>query len=393
MRSLEGNRGRYHSSRPRKYQSIAAYNNASGFTITELMIALTLGLILITGMIGVFTGSKRSATLNSSMSDMQESARFAIEAIARDSRMAGFQGCIDVNTSAATIRADDPPTNNLYETVATGSVIISPTTWAPDPPPTFQIPSGSVTPVAGTHTLSLQFGSQVVAELDDQMFDPINSLAAPIPIKENVGNLQANDLAIISNCDVADLFRVTAAPPSGSSGSIEHHASANSSNGNLSRAYGGTGTIGDTRVMKFNANVYFVGTTGEVNDHGDPIRSLFLQTLPYDNTNPPTQLVEGIENMRVRFGVRQKNGSMAYFIATDSGYDSRKIETVQLGFLMSSVDRIRIEDDEQTYVLAGQEIPAGETIVQDGLTHSSNKQYRLVFNTSIKVRNRRDKEI
>jgi len=371
----------------------SARRDNSGFTITELMIALTLGLILITGMISVFTGSKRSATLNSAMSDMQESARFAIEAISRDARMAGFQGCIDVNTSSAIIRADEAPTSNLYESVATGSVVVSATTWAPDPPQTFQIPSGSITPVAGTHTLSLQFGSQVVAQLSGPMFDAVNSLAAPIPISKNIGNLQENDLAIISNCDVADLFRITAAPAAGATGDLEHHPSANRNSGNLSRAYGGTSTIGDTRVMKFNANVYFIGTTGEENKYGDPIRSLYLQTLPYDDSNPPTELVEGIENMRIRFGIRQSNGSMAYFAANESGYDSRKVETVQLGFLMSSIDRIRNENDTQTYVLAGQEIPAGTGISQDGLTHSNNTQYRLVFNTSVKVRNRRDKEI
>ncbi len=363
----------------------------TGFTITELLIAMTIGLVLITGMISVFVGSKRSAALNGAMSDMQEAARYALEAISRDARMAGFQGCVDINSSSAVIRADNSPTNDLFETVATGSVVVSPNTWAPAPVPTFQIPSGDVTAVPGTHTLALQFGSPIVSELDGPMFDAVNSLAAPIPIADNEGGINDGDLAIISNCDVADLFRVTTAPEG--AGLITHHASDNKDNGNLSRAYGEGGTEADTRVMKFNSNVYFVGTSGRTNNDGDEIRSLYLQSLPYTASNPPTELVEGIENMRVRFGIRQNNGAMAYFAANESGYDSSRVETIQLGLLMSSYDRIRNEDDSQTYVLAGVEIPSNPNAVTDGLSHPENRQFRLVFNTTVKIRNRRDREI
>lgn len=362
-----------------------------GFTITELMIAMTIGLVLITGMISVFVGSKRSAALNSAMSDMQESARFALEAISRDARMAGFQGCIDINSASAIVRADNAPTNDLFATAATGSVVVSANNWAPAPIPTFQIPSGDITAVPGTHTLALQFGSPVDSELSGAMFDAVNSLAAPIPLADNRGGINDGDIAIISNCEVADMFRVTTAPAN--AGMLTHHATDNSNNGNLSLAYGEASTLADTRVMKFNSNVYFVGTSGKTNDRGDAIRSLYLQSLPYDAGNPPTELVEGIENMRVRFGVRQDNGAMAYFAANETGYDSTRIETIQLGILMSSHDRIRNEDDNQTYVLAGLEIPPNENTVTDGLTHADNRQFRLVFNTTVKIRNRRDKEI
>ena len=362
-----------------------------GFTITELLIAMTIGLVLITGMISVFVGSKRSAALNSAMADMQESARFALEAISRDARMAGFQGCIDVNSYSAVVRGDDAPTDDLFATVATGSVVVSASNWSPAPLPTFPIPSGGVTAVPGTHTLALQFGSPLDSELSGPMFDAINSLAAPIPLADNRGGITDGDLAIISNCDVADLFRVTVAPTD--AGALTHHASDNSDSGNLSRAYGEGGTLEDTRVMKFNSNVYFVGTSGRTNDQGDVIRSLYLQSLPYTAANPPTELVEGIENMRVRFGIRQNNGAMAYFAANESGYDSSRVEAIQLGLLMSSYDRIRNEDDNQTYVLAGIQIPPNENTVTDGLSHPDNRQFRLVFNTTIKIRNRRDKEI
>ena len=178
-------------------------------------------------------------------------------------------------------------------------------------------------------------------------------------------------------------------------GDLTHVPFDNGNNGNLSKAYGHPTSIAETQVMKFNSNVYFIGTTGELTESGDPMRSLYVQTLPYVATNPPTELVEGIENLRVRFGIRQNNGSLAYFAPNQSGYNPSRIETVQLGVLMSSYERIRTDSDEQTYFLAGQAIPAAMTgaMVTDGLSHSNNTQYRLVFNTTVKVRNRCDQEI
>ena len=288
----------------------------AGFTITELLIATALGLVLITGMISVFIGSKRSSELNSALSDMQESARFALDAIARDVRMAGFQGCIDLNTQSATILADAPPTSNLVNSIVTGSVVVTSDTWVPAPPLTFIYPPADIEPVAGTHTLALQFGSALTSELSGPMFAAGNSFAAPIPIADNNTQLDDGDLAIISDCDTADLFRVSSAPEG--AGEVTHLAIDNNS-GNLSKAYGDASTIDQTKVMKFQSNVYFVADTKETNQHGDPLRSLYVQTLPYEMDNPPTELVQGIENFRVRFGIRQNNGALAYYTANQPG--------------------------------------------------------------------------
>ena len=360
----------------------------AGFTITELLIATALGLVLISGMISVFIGSKRSSELNTAISDMQESARYALDSMARDVRRAGFQGCVDVNTRSATVRADAPPTLNPKDTIVTGSVVVSPSVWVPAPPRTFLYPSADIVPVPGTHTLALQFGST-----PSELSAPMLTQADPIAITDNTDNAQLDDgdLAIIADCDEADLFRVSSAPEN--AGVITHLAVDNSNNGNLSKAYdGGMDSKEQAQVMKFHSNVYFVADTQETNEHGDPLRSLYVQTLPYTAANPPTELVQGIENFRVRFGVRRNNGSIAYYAANEPGYDSETIETVQIGLLMASYSRIRNENDNQNYVLAGQNIPAAQGQATDGLSHSNNTQHRLVFNTTVKVRNRRFKD-
>jgi len=331
--------------------------------------------------------------LNTAVADMQESARYALDAITRDTRMAGFQGCVDVNSQSAIVRGDRAPTTHLFETVATGSVVVTPSAWTPAPITTFQIPAGDVTAVPGTHTLALQFGDGATVKLSGPMVNPANPLAADIPVVGSQSGINDGDLAIISDCDSADLFRVSSAPEPDVAGLITHLPIDNSNNGNLSIDYGHGSSLDETRVMKFHSNVYFVGTRGETNERGDQLRSLYVQTLPYEDTNPPTELVEGVENLRIRFGIRQSNGTLEYHRANEPGYDSGKVEVVQIGMLMASYDYVRNDDDKTTYLLAGQEVGSVEGKALDGLAHSENQQYRLVFNTTIKVRNRRNKEI
>lgn len=66
-----------------------------GFTLVELMIALTLGLLLVLGLSQVFIASKQGYRVQESSGRMQESVRFALEAIGREIRHADFWGGIE----------------------------------------------------------------------------------------------------------------------------------------------------------------------------------------------------------------------------------------------------------------------------------------------------------
>jgi type IV pilus assembly protein PilW len=62
-----------------------------GFTLIELMIAITLGLILSAGMINLFVNSNQIYRVNENMSRLQENARFAMSFLARDIRRTDFR--------------------------------------------------------------------------------------------------------------------------------------------------------------------------------------------------------------------------------------------------------------------------------------------------------------
>ena len=81
---------------------------ASGFGLVELMIAMTLGLILILGVSHIFIAGKQSFVLQQHTAALQENARFVLSRISRDLRQAGMFGCLDMSRLPAATRSQLP---------------------------------------------------------------------------------------------------------------------------------------------------------------------------------------------------------------------------------------------------------------------------------------------
>ena len=73
--------------------AIRTPQSAGGFSIIELMIALTLGTIVIFGIVQLFTANDRTYSLLNAQSRLQESGRFAFDFIKEQTRSSGFYGC------------------------------------------------------------------------------------------------------------------------------------------------------------------------------------------------------------------------------------------------------------------------------------------------------------
>ncbi|WP_339080122.1 PilW family protein [Pseudomonas sp. TMP9] len=61
-----------------------------GLSLVELMVAMALGLLLMTGVVQVFLSSRQTYAANEAMGRLQENGRFALEFIARSARLAGY---------------------------------------------------------------------------------------------------------------------------------------------------------------------------------------------------------------------------------------------------------------------------------------------------------------
>lgn len=73
--------------------------NQKGFSLTELMIALVLGLILLGGAISVFLSNQATGRSNNAISEIQNIARIGSLLMSYDIRNAGFSGCNNVRIS------------------------------------------------------------------------------------------------------------------------------------------------------------------------------------------------------------------------------------------------------------------------------------------------------
>ncbi|MDP1699036.1 MAG: PilW family protein [Xanthomonadaceae bacterium] len=72
-----------------------ANQKGQGFSLVEMMIAITLASFLLIGLIQIFAGSKAAYRLSEGLSRSQENGRFALEFMQRDIRMAGHFGCVN----------------------------------------------------------------------------------------------------------------------------------------------------------------------------------------------------------------------------------------------------------------------------------------------------------
>ena len=366
-------------------------SRTAGLTLVELLVAMTLGLVILGSVIGVFSGNRRTSQLNAAMTNMQENARFALNTIASDIRMAGHQGCLDANASPVQVIASDAPTTDLRVTAVGGAVVQSDGTWAP----ALTLGTGTLafTPpvtnaaVAGTHAIALQFGGPETSALARGMADGgVADSTLPLALADPL-NVSVGDTVMVSTCEQGEIFSVTGVAPDGTGQELSHAAGANTRSSFL-EPYGINGTAGRVRVMPFSTNIYYVGDTGRQNTQGDPIRALYQQSAPFTVANPPVELVQGVENLRLSFAIGSGGGRLRYVTSADGTYDSRRVRGVRVGLLMSSIDRIAADDDTNTYVLAGQPIAPSKSST-DGTTYKADKRFRLAFNTTVKVRNRR----
>ena len=85
-----------------------------GLSLIELMIALVIGLILVAGLVQVFSASRSAYQMAEGFGRVQENARFALDFLQRDVRMVGHMGC--VNDEAREFTTPSGFTNSLDTT-------------------------------------------------------------------------------------------------------------------------------------------------------------------------------------------------------------------------------------------------------------------------------------
>jgi len=357
-------------------------NRQRGLSLIELMLAMVIGLSVVASAVTVMSGSRQSSYLNSALTEMQDNARFAMDTISRELRMAGFQGCVDINTSSAKVLANNAPTDNYFTSSASASLIQQDGSWLPAAPMGFNIPDDVGAPVPGTHALSVQFGSPSTFT-----FQPMATPNSDVVLNSDNSGLVNGDLVLISDCQVADIFSVTNAD-----GATLQHSSSGNRDNNLSAPYGLSAVTNNlARIMRFEANIYYIGDTKRTNGAGHAIYSLYKQSLPY--SNPPIEMVEGVSNLQLQLGFRGNatpdDKGITFVRPNNAAGVGGRMEVVQVGLLMQSYDPILEQNDNSTYFIAGTRLAPAAAPVNSSNSYPQDRRLKLAFNSTVKIRNRR----
>jgi type IV pilus assembly protein PilW len=81
----------------------------SGISLAELLIALVIGLLLLSGVIQIYVSNQQSYIALEQLARMQETGRFVLDAMNQDLRRAGYWGGnVDLSTNAGTPGPADP---------------------------------------------------------------------------------------------------------------------------------------------------------------------------------------------------------------------------------------------------------------------------------------------
>jgi type IV pilus assembly protein PilW len=357
-----------------------------GFSLVELMVSMVIGLIILAALSQIFATSRGAYHLEEGMARVQESGRFAIEFLSQDIRMAGYAGCNSTGLSVGTVSGSGASTvcstnfcNGVSPTSAAfdfnpdgiagyrytgGGSSNNLSDWTPNLPGAY-FSNGQVK--AGTDVIIIQRGSTINTNLTGNT-TPDNANVQIIDTAELAGIITADTVLMVTDCKNGDVFRANNIS-SGSGKKTIAHTSGNVSS-HLTHKYGN-----DAELMTLISRAYYIGTGAS----GEP--ALKLKELTTTGTVVDSELVEGIEELRILYGedmdVTADNVANRYRTA-DNVASWRRVMNARVGLLARTPVNVDAEPDNRSYTL----VP-GQT-----LAAKNDKRRRQLFSSTIQVRNR-----
>jgi len=354
-----------------------------GLTLVEIMVAVTLGLILTAGLIQVFVSNKQVYRVQEGLARMQENGRFALDFITRDVRGAGFAGCAGNTT---------PIVNTLNNAISLPWNFASPmqgfewnsvaSSWNPALDASLTSPTNPNPPLSGDVLTVRRSVGDAVPVINQAPgappgSAPITVAAAACPANppnplcdfDTPSNPPPNPIAMISDCTNTAVFQVT--NPNPSSGTINHAAPGGANPGNATNALGKDFT-NTAEIVRLSTITYYI-RTGVL---GRP--ALWRQ----EGANLAQELVEGVENMQIRYGVDTDTDRVPnQYLQANAVTDFNNVVSVRVDLLLQSIED-NLTNAPQTYIYNNVTCPGGAGCPP------TDRRYRQVFSATIGLRNK-----
>ena len=305
--------------------------NQRGFTLIELMISLVIGLLLSAAIVKIYADTSQIYRFQSAVSEVQENGRFASAFLRRTARLAGNFGC---DASKPISGSTGIPAGLGFVVGTTAQPIGGVEGGGLDPDEL--ILRGSTG--GGVRLTSTPGGAAVDLEVESR-----SGITNPLDVRRDI-------FGVISDCETTHIFKIDRVRTAAANDTIEHT---------------GTGAIYTTdkgaRVQEIEEVRYCIGPA-EASTPENGLRALKRLRNPSAGQTcrrDGEELVEGIQNLQVRYGIDTNNDGFAnrYITAPAAGStDWANVKTLRVEVVARSLAN-RITRTPVPYTLEGNVIP------------------------------------
>jgi type IV pilus assembly protein PilW len=328
-----------------------------GLTLIEIMVAIGISAILLTGVLQIFISSKQSYRVLEATARVQEAGRFAVSFITEDLRMAGYTGCYRGDIAPVDNILNDPGAFNWNVEIPIEGHEWTGAGWSPALP--------------GLIAGQVRDGTDVIVTRgmgsDGINLVPPYSNSAQLFVDPDGNNLNIGEIIMVTDCTNASVGQLTNIQSTGFGTNLVHSADNAFTPGNSTPLFNNTFGA-DAELARVVSNVYYIGTGA----NGEP--ALFRRSL-IGADMPAQELVDGVENLQVQYGEDLDGDGLANrYVPANAVGDMASVVSVRISLLLRTEDNIA--STPQTYVYDGETIDADD------------RRMRRVFTNTVKLRNR-----
>ena len=327
-----------------------------GLSLVELMISLTIGSVITAGVVQLFSANSETYGVMIGQSRMQESARFSLDFIGRDIYKVGYFGCFSSNEQLYWTAAsgDDIPYEFDLRSGLQGYNAGGVGDWEPDLDDLPTTVNGTDTNVfvagtgintdnivSGTDVITIRSLSQqdVETRLAEALVNATDDITVVKPADGTELGFDVGDLAMIHDCEKATIFQVTGLEEVTDEIVIEHDVdTAGVSWGNsFARLAIKNSFDTDAYVSAIETNTYFIAPGVGENNSGQVPLSLWRKS----GTTSPIELVEGIENLQILYGVSTDDDlTPNQYVSSINDVSLKNVVTIRVTVIANSIDDV-----------------------------------------------------
>ena len=291
---------------------INPHTRHAGFSLVELMVAMTLGLILLAGVVTVVTNTSASFGELNKASRQLDNGRYAIQVLREDIRHAGYYG-------------------EFFD--------------VPDP------------------TAMINPCSTALADLESGMSLPVQGYAgaAVAPLACLPGYVPNTDVLVIRRAS-------TELTPTGTMVASEVYLQSRTDSRVLQPGpfdaavfdlVNRDGSVADVR--RYLVHIYYIRDCSDCSGAGDGIPTLTRVEFQNGNFNTAAPIAEGIETLRLQYGIDTNDDGVAnQLVALPANLNEwSSLISVEMGLLARNVEPSPGYTDQKTYSLAGVNLTPG----------------------------------